>query len=132
MLVKLTRDELLTITSALDIARIFFEKTKRKEDFFEVDDLARLLFFADEMTADLSDENTTYSLDSKTLKDLLKERDAYCIGRTTSPHQANEQGFDLYRTTERTQSCPNPRFRSQNIVRRTSRNHRPVEKRGRK
>lgn len=72
---KLTGHELRTLTSALDIARLFYEKTKRKEEYFAADDLARLFFFADELTADLSDESTTYSPASKTLKDLLDERD---------------------------------------------------------
>jgi hypothetical protein len=75
MRVKLSDGERRTIVSALDIARIFYEKTKRKEDYFEVDDLARLLFFAGELTADLSDDSTTYSTDSKKLKDLLEERE---------------------------------------------------------
>lgn len=88
MQVKLTRDELQTITGALDIARIFFEKTKRKEDFFEVDDLARILFYANEITANLSDENTTYSPDSRTLGELLAERDAKL--------KANSQGCQVY------------------------------------
>lgn len=88
MQVKLTGEELRTITSVLDIARIFYEKTKRKEEYFEVNDLARLLFFADEITAALSDANTAYSPDSKKLKDLLDERAAKI--------KANDQGCQVY------------------------------------
>lgn len=89
MQVKLTGEELRTITGALDIARLFYEKTKRQDAYFEVDDLARLLFFADEITADLSDENTTYPPQSKKLKDLLKDRAARLA--------ANGQGCQVYK-----------------------------------
>jgi len=88
MLVKLTREEGLAIEKALYIARTFYEKTGRKQEYFEVDDLARLLFFADEIIADLSDDNTTYSPDSKKLKDLLEERDVRA--------KAKEQGCKVY------------------------------------
>ena len=53
-----------------------------------MDELARLLFFAGDLTVDLSDENTTYSADSKKLKDLIEEREARS--------KAEEQGCRVY------------------------------------
>jgi hypothetical protein len=88
MQVKLSDDERRRIVDALYIARLFYEKNRKKEEYFEVDDLCELLFFADELLADLSDANTTYSEDSKKLKDLLKEREAR--------KKAGEQGCKVF------------------------------------
>ena len=89
MLVKLSDGERLAIIQALGLARIFYEKTGRKEEYFEVEDLARLLFFAGEITADVSDDRVTYySEDAKRLKDLLEDRE--------SRAKAEEQGCRVY------------------------------------
>ena len=89
MQVKLSDDERRQIVDALYIARLFYEKTGRQEEYFEVDDLCKLLFFANELTTDLSDERVTYyTEDAKKLKDLLKERE--------SKAKAKEQGCKVY------------------------------------
>ena len=59
MQVKLTKDELKTLTISLDIARIIFKNARQIEDYFKVEDLARLLFFTEEITATLIEEHTT-------------------------------------------------------------------------
>ncbi|MGI6492933.1 MAG: hypothetical protein ACOX0T_11185 [Pelotomaculum sp.] len=77
MQIKLTDEEKATILNALNIARIFYEKTKRKEDYFKVDNLSELLLFEKEITVDLSDSDIIYkSEQSKRLETLLKEREA--------------------------------------------------------
>ena len=89
MQVKLTEDEKRTIIKALDIARIFYEKTKRKEDYLKVDGLADILFFEKEITVILSDENAIYYTDdAKKLGELLEERAARL--------KAEEQGCKVY------------------------------------
>ncbi|HPZ43584.1 MAG TPA: hypothetical protein PL078_06215 [Bacillota bacterium] len=89
MLVKLSDEERRRIMDALYIARHFYEKTKRKDDYFEVDDLVGLLFFAGEIIVNLSDDNVTYYTENaKKLKDLLAERDAKL--------KAKEQGCKVY------------------------------------
>jgi hypothetical protein len=89
MRVKLSADEKMTIMKALNIASIFYEKTRRKEDYFKVNELTDLLFFETEITALLSDENTTYYSDSaKRLEELLKEREFKV--------SAEEQGCKVY------------------------------------
>lgn len=89
MQVKLTKEEEFAIEKALNIARLFFEKTGRKEEYFEVDDLAGLLFFAGEIMVDLSDDRVTYyTEDAKKLKVLLEEREARA--------RAKEQGCKVY------------------------------------
>lgn len=89
MQVKLSADEKMTIMKALNIASIFYEKNRRREDYFKVNDLTDLLFFEKEITALLSDENTTYYSESaKKLNEILKERD--------SKASAEEQGCKVY------------------------------------
>jgi len=89
MLVKLSDDEKRTIIKAINIARIFYEKTKRKEDYLKTDSLADILFFEKEITVHLSDENATYySEDAKKLGELLEERAALL--------RAEEQGCKVY------------------------------------
>lgn len=85
MLVKLSNDERRTVVQALGLAQIFYEITGRKEEYFEVHDLARLLFFSGELVADLSDDNVVYHIGgTKKLKDLLEER------------ESREQGCKMY------------------------------------
>jgi hypothetical protein len=75
--VKLTGEEKKTILNALSIARIFYEKTKRKEEYFQVEDLFELLFFEKEITVSLSEQDVTcYLEDAKRLDTILKEREA--------------------------------------------------------
>lgn len=89
MQVKLSADEKMTIMKALNIASIFYEKNRRREDYFKVNDLTDLLFFETEITALLSDENTTYySKGAKRLEELIKERG--------SKASAEDQGCKIY------------------------------------
>lgn len=82
MQVKLSDDEKKTITKALGIARIFYEKTKRKDEYFQIEELTDLLFFEKEITVCLSDSNVTYyTEDAKRLGDLLKERESRMSAR---------------------------------------------------
>jgi len=75
--IKLSGEEKATILNALNIARLFYEKTKRKEEYFKVDNLAELLLFEKEITVELSDSDITYESEhSKRLETLLKEREA--------------------------------------------------------
>lgn len=78
MQIKLSDEEKATILNALNIARIFYEKTKRKEDYFKIDNLAELLLFEKEITVNLSDRDITYESEhAKRLETLLKEREAH-------------------------------------------------------
>lgn len=77
MQVKLSGDEKRTILNALSVARIFYEKTKRKEEYFQVEDLFELLFFEKEIIVSLSDQDVTYYLEeAKKLEAILKDREA--------------------------------------------------------
>lgn len=89
MQVKPTKEEAFAMEKALHIARLFYEKSGRKEEYFEVDDLTDLLFFAGEVAVNLSDDNVTYYTENaKKLKDLLEERE--------SRLKAKEQGCKVY------------------------------------